>query len=691
MKFIDKQNNFNAGVITTKLLARDDLKQFGNGLGDAVNFICSKYGPIYKRVGTKFVYDLGTVADALVLIPFVLSVSESVVLEFTPGKIRFYTFNGEAFGLVADPVNPLVPYEVATSFTASQIKDISYAQSLDIVYLAIPGGTVKPKTLTRYANNNWVLADFDYKDGPYLDQNFDATKKLKVSATTTGSVTLTGTNVTFKLTDVGRHVRMNFVNITPTSVTDRWCWGVITAVPSDGSATCTIDMKEAAAVASTDTSEWRLGAWSGTTGYPTKVTVHQQRLTFAGTLTKPWVWLSNAFTYNNFSPSDYSGTVSDSNAIFYDASSEKVAEIFWIKSVKSLLIGTELNELRMYSAGAALAPGDSVISKESSYGSYNAEPMVSDDNVVFIQRLQRTVRSLSYDYNKDAYLGPELSVLAESLTVGGVNKVVYQREPNSTYWFLKKDGSLLALVYDKEQDVVAWTKVVLAGEYTIVDLAVLPSATYQQDMLVLVVDRQINGSTKRYLELLTREFLDTLELKEVTFMDCSQRFVSETPTDTITGLSYLEGETVTVTDEGAYLQEAVVEDGTITLEKEVTDAWVGLAYDAYFDTLERDFQDKQISTKMSKNKVHQMILYLIRTLGLSIKQITSGTAIDLPTFSPQSNMDTTPDLITEQVPVDVRTSWATTEDIQYKFRVISDAAMPCTVAGIIIGLDINPL
>ena len=85
----------------------------------------------------------------------------------------------------------------------------------------------------------------------------------------------------------------------------------------------------------------------------------------------------------------------------------------------------------MYSAGTALSPTDCVVNKESSYGSFEAEPVVTDDVIIFIQRLQRTLRSISYDYYRDAYLGPELTLFAESLTQQGISKVVYKKEPYS--------------------------------------------------------------------------------------------------------------------------------------------------------------------------------------------------------------------------------------------------------------------
>ena len=58
VKLVDKQNIFNHGILSSKLYSRDDLKQYNGGIADALNFICSRYGPLEKRVGTEFVWEL---------------------------------------------------------------------------------------------------------------------------------------------------------------------------------------------------------------------------------------------------------------------------------------------------------------------------------------------------------------------------------------------------------------------------------------------------------------------------------------------------------------------------------------------------------------------------------------------------------------------------------------------------------
>lgn len=685
VKVVDKQTAFNTGIITNKLRARDDLRQYTTGVADAFNFYASKYGPIIKRTGTLYKWDTGNVGKSVFLLPFIFSIRQSLVLEFLEGKIRFYTFDGIDFGPIADPLDGSRQYEILTPFTAEQLEHISYVQSLDVIYLAIPGGKTRPKELRRYANNDWRLVDYEFQDGPYLDQNYDTTQTVTISTTNTGTATLTVAGFTLTQDDVGRHVRVN--HIEEDTLEDRWGWGVITAVTDSTHAT--IDMK-AKAWETTATSDFRLGAWGTGQGWPTICTIHEQRLCWAGVTNYPWLWMSNSFNYHNFSPSDYSGVIQDSNAIYYNMSTDKVTSIKWLASLGSLIIGTELYEMRMYAAGAGLSPGDCVVRKETTYGVHDALPVITDDTLIFIQRLQRNLRAVTYDYTRDAYVGPELSVLAESLTVEGMKKIVHQREPNNIVWVLMEDGSLCALTYDKEQEVTAWTRCEIAGKNAkVIDLAVLPSASYMQDMLIILVEREINGVTRRYMEILSKELLDNVPIIDVPYLDSAMRYTGAETTK-ITGLDHLEGETVRVMDRGVLHDDVQVVDGTIEMKYPIKDGWIGLPYESNFETLERDFGDRQVSIKMSKARIHRLVLYMLRTLGLQLYQQQRGMYTQLITFDPKCNMDTPPEPISGQKEHDVMTAW-TSFDMSYTLKFISEPGLPCTIAGVFAGVEINAL
>lgn len=708
VKLVDKQTAFNTGIITNKLQGRDDLKQYPTAVQDAVNFLASKYGPMIKRVGSRYIMDaIEGPNTAIRLVPFVYSLRQTYLLLFIKDYMYVMTFNGLNFTPVYAGASSTNPYKLKTGFTEYDIENMSYVQQGSNLYVALPKreGTTQgqiPRIFTAgSASNiyldNWTMHTLNekdsngvtiyYEDGPYDDTNYSTSKKITPSAAQAGSITVTLSGIAADSTWVGRHIRMNHPD--EKSLEDRWGWGVITAVTNE--TTLQVFMMQKA-WSTEATNEFRLGAWYGT-NWPQLVTVHEQRLCWAGKTQYPWLWMSSSFNFFNFAPTDYNGNVKDTCGIFYNMAMDQESHLKWMASLGSLILGTDLYEMRMYSSGAALAPGDCVVRKESTYGAHDATPVITDDTLIFIQRLQRSLRSIAYDYTRDAYIGPELSVFAESLTVYGIKKIIYQREPNNTIWVLLENGKLLALTYDKEQVINAWTKIEIAGTNTkVIDMCSLPSTSYMQDMFFVVVERTINGITKRYYEMLSRELLDNVELKDVSYLDCSSRHTRADGAEfnIIRGLDRLEGETVRVIDEGALVGDFKVSSGQIELPKYVKDAWVGLPYEAYFETLERDFGDKQISTKMGKCRIHRLVLYLLRTLGLEVKQQSRGVRTKLISFDAQSKMDTSPTPLSGEFEMDVMTAW-TSSDLSYNIRFDSTPGLPCTIAGIYIGLEVNAL
>lgn len=701
VKLVDKQTSFNFGILTEKLKGRDDLKQYPAALADCFNFFPTKYGPVQKRVGTMFRYDVGAVGQKVRLVPFVLSMTKSLILEFLDRRVRVYSFsNGKLDPVLTSDGNI---YSITTPYTANMLANLSYAQSLNVLYIASPDGTIPPKELRRSADNNWSLVDYEFDDGPYLDQNFSAKRKIRVDSTDAGdNIGLTISGFNLSASDVGRHIRINHPD---DNNADRWGWGYITSVTDSKNAKVTMVQK---AWDTKSTTEFRLGAWGpkhGEVGWPTLVTIHEQRICWQGTTNYPWLWMSQSFNYNNFAPATFTGDVKDTNAIYYNMATDKIAPVKWIASLGSMLIGTEMYEMRMYAAGAALAPGDCVVRKESTYGAHNALPVITDDTLLFIQRLQRTLRSVSYDYTRDAYIGPELSVLAEALTAEGMKKIVYQREPNALLWVLMEDGTLMAVTYDKEQDVTGWSRHQIAGDDAkVIDMEVVPASTYRQDALILWVERKVNGVRQRYAEMLSREYLSSIPLKDVSFVDCARRWTSSQPTKYIPDMGYLEGETVLVTDSGGISETGIptrlIEDDPETgakagevilkLQRPIKDGWVGLPYKAYFETLERDFGDKQVSTKMARVRIHRLVLYLIRTIGMKVFQKDRGMITELISFNPLNNTDTPPEPLTGQFEHDIMTAW-TNIDMSYSLLFESKEGLPCTVGAIYSGIEINAL
>ena len=681
MKLVDKQTSFNAGIVSPKLKARDRLKQYDSALADAMNVICTKYGAVTKRTGTHYVAASKVATGDSVFLPFAFSVTQNIIIELGDDYARFFTFDSSGVGAIPDPADPSNLYEIATGISEDILEELSFSQSKDVIYIA--HSSFQTKALSRIANDNWTIEDFVVLDGPFGDINTEDTYTFAPSATTGTGITITAAgsgNTPFVSTDVGRKIRIS----NPSSGTS-WGYCVITAYTD--STHVTVDVVND--FATTNASKyWKLGEWSDTTGFPACVTIHQQRLIFAGGAKDLGVWASKPNAFDDFAETDVGGAVTDDHAINMEISDEQAPSIKWVKSITSLLVGTTLGEFRIHSTGSVLTPTDKVAERQSSYGSYDINPVLMDNSVAFIQRLQRKIRDISYDYMSDSYRGPDLTLLAEHLTLGGVKKIVLLGEPNNIIVALKEDGTLLFLVYDSDQKVYAWSKVVIGGtDVVIKDICSLPSASYQQDVLFLIVDRTINGSTVRYIEMLTQDFLDSTDQESAVFLDSSLVY-SGAETNVITGLDHLEGEEVTVINNGAVTVPKVVSGGKITLGATTTKAIVGLPYSCYLDTLEREIGDgRQFSIYLSKSRIVKLIFYLYRAIGVTVTQDDSSESFEILSRDASNNMDTVPPLMTERVNVPIQSTWS----LEKTFHIESTAGLPFTLLGMYVEAELNAL
>ena len=96
------------------------------------------------------------------------------------------------------------PIEVEHPYLESELPDLSYAQSADVLYICHPNHP--PRKLQRFSFWSFVLDVIDFIDGPYLAENItDVT--IAASATTGQNITLTASEPLFLGSDVGRLVR----------------------------------------------------------------------------------------------------------------------------------------------------------------------------------------------------------------------------------------------------------------------------------------------------------------------------------------------------------------------------------------------------------------------------------------------------------------------------------------------------
>ena len=446
-------NSFVSGEFSAKLDGRTDFEKYASGCKTLENMLVHPQGAAARRVGTQFISEVKTSSAKTRLIPFEFSTTQTYVLEFGNTYIRFFKDRGQI--LSGGSV-----YEISTPYLTAELFEIKYAQSADVMFITHPNHEVMK--LSRTAHTAWTLTEVDFTDGPYLATNTTDTTLTPASASVGTGVDITASAVTginsgagFQTTDVGRILKFNSGK------------AIITARTNTTVVVATITT----AFTNTDaTAAFNLGAFSDTTGHPSCVSFFEQRLVFAGTTDEPQtLYFSKSGDYENMT----TGTNAD-DAMVYTIASNQVNKIRYLKAVRTLLIGTTGGEFSVSADGtdAAVTPTNVTIKRQSSFGAANVDAQPAGNAVLFLQRAKRKIRELAYNFDVDGYVAPDMTILAEHVTEGGLTQIAYQQEPNQIIYGVRGDGEMVGLTYQREQQVTAWHRHIFGGRFGIATITV---------------------------------------------------------------------------------------------------------------------------------------------------------------------------------------------------------------------------
>jgi len=442
--------NFTGGELSPRLDGRNDLAKYSSGCATLENLVVYPHGSAARRPGTNFVAEVKDSTKKTRLIPFEFSTTQTYMLEFGDQYIRFYKDNGQILSGGS-------AYEISTPYLEAELFDLKFAQSADVMYICHPNHEVEK--LSRTGHTSWSLTDVDFNNGPYLDTNISTTT-ISSSAHTVGTGrTFTASANIFASTDVGRLIRFRdgYAKVTGfTSAT------VVTVeiLKDTGSSSSSVD--------------WSLGAFSDTTGHPSCVTFFEQRLVFAATLNNPQtVYFSKSGDYENMD-ANIGGTIADDDAIIYTIASNQVNAIRFMTATRTLIIGTAGGEFAVSGGGtdSAITPTNILIKKQSNHGAANVDAIAVGNATLFLQRARRKIRELAFNFDVDGYVAPDMTILAEHITEGGLTQVAYQQEPNQIIYATREDGELVGLTYQREQQVTAWHRHIFGGRFGIATLTV---------------------------------------------------------------------------------------------------------------------------------------------------------------------------------------------------------------------------
>lgn len=344
--------------------------------------------------------------------------------------------------------------------------------------------------------------------------------------------------------------------------------------------------------------QWALGAWSESTGYPSVVEIHDGRLCAGNSPTEPTtIHFSQIGGFNLTSSSwatvDRDGQVYDDLGFNVGIGGGNQSPIQWISSSSDgVLVGSYNAEgiIGANDTSEGFSPGNVSYRKSTSVGSKSIQPIMIDQSTLFVSRTGRRIHDLTYNLASGGQKSPDLTLLAEHVTLTGVIDFAWQSEPLSTLWLVLSDGKLVGFTFDQNNEISAWHQHSIAGEddstYSsglgsaesmVRSVAVIPATDGLSDEVWIFVDREVSSinygapttrsqdfkSISGTIEVLSPIFSDQDDIKDSrhldSFLSISSAIVSKTTSDT-------SGTVAGLTDGGIYLLTNTVTSGTLNID-----------------------------------------------------------------------------------------------------------------------------
>lgn len=587
--------NFTAGELSPRMRARVDVSKYWNGCESLLNFVVQPQGGVTRRPGTLYINKVADQTNPPRLIPFTFSTVQAYALEFGTNSIRVYRNDGTVVS-GGSPVTIATPYGAADvgGLKYTQSADTLYLFHPSYPTQALTRTSDTSWTLSAVTFRDGPYLDVN---GTATTLTVGTPGSAAGSSITLTASATTGINggAGFVASDVGRFVRLKLLAVwtwaTITAVTsttevtatlgatvpngafgglDGQPWAALetyplgavvkngsnyyqvvtagtsaasggpsgTTNPSDDG---TVVWDYVASAPPTATAAWQLGKWSATTGYGWVGCFWQSRL-FAGATNNQPNAIEGSVTsdFVTFAPTLADGTVVDNGGLSWIIEDDEVNAIRWLSVAGSaqamqLGIGTTGSEQILQAANTALAltPTSVQAYRETYYGSApNVRPLRIGKSVLFVDRPGQQLREWTFQWMVNGYLGPPLSTLSEHLLRAGVTDMDWAQDPLGVVWMIS-GGVLIGMTYLREQDVVAFHRHQLGGQYygappIVESLCVIPSADQTYDELWLAVLRTVNGTPTRTIEAM-RNFFQTDKAEDGWFVDCGLQTTLQTP------------------------------------------------------------------------------------------------------------------------------------------------------------------
>lgn len=741
-----QQTNFTAGEISPRVIGQTNFEKYANGVALMINAHPVLHGGAVRRAGSKYAgAAITATANGSILVPFVIGRDQAWMLEFGNLTVSVYDTSGT---LVTTLVTP---------YSDTTLSDLDYAQSDTTMYLFHPLWPVYRLQLV--GSGTWVLSAAPFTQEPFAEIGYRVAKVGTLSLATVGAGRTLGVpSAEFLASDVGRAViyeggiavitgytstvlvTVEITRAFPSVTLPTGLW----TIESSPHTACTPSAKDPVGASITLTltaAGWRaadVGAmvringglckitafttnlivsaeivrvlesttaapslawsleptvWGASYGYPRTGTVYQQRLVVGGNTKFPrTVWGSRTGE-----PLDFTLGTADDSAFSFTIDSDECSPIAYLAGDADLLVLTESAEYSMRSGvEKAITPTNVRIKPESNAGAAKVRPVTVKAETLFVQRAGRKVRSLAYRYDFDRYASPDLTVLAEHITTGGVVSMCYQQEPESVLWAPRDDGTLLSCTIERDQGVVGWSRHYTSG--AVESVATIPNAGH--DDVWMIVRRYVNGATVRYREILDDSFAPILpgsapaadefppyvEPAVYGFTVDSGLSFDNAGGQTVFAVPHLVGETVDILADGVVkAQQVVPGSGNVTLSAAAYRTLIGLPFRTQITPLTPEIGTGTGTAQGNSMRTAELTLRLLKTVGGKVMDADGNQQV-LPSRSMGAAvLDQPPESRTGNVRVELL-GWARGSNT---LSIVQDQPLPMHVLAMIRKLTVN--
>lgn len=683
-------DNFNAGEFSPLLDGRVSFEKYPNAASILRNFIPTTQGPIVRRGGFRFVHATKTQTDRTLLIPFEFSVTQAYMLEFGNLYVRFYTWDAvtKVRGILESspgvPVEVVTPYLAADLFNADGSPRLKAVQSGDFLYLT--HDAYQPRILKRTTATTFTMELFEASGGPF--QTLITNAATLAATGQTGSITITADSGIFAPSQVGGLLLLEAASVSTIpawevgktisigsrrrsdgkiyEATTAGTTGTNRPVHTEGTLAdgdpgvswafrdpgyghvkitgflnvfqVTADVIERLPESTvTGTQRYAFGEWSNGNGWPSVAAFYLNRLWFAR---RQQVWGSVSDDFTDFSPKSF-GEVTADMAISVRLSSRNINDIQWLSADRELLAGTAGGEFGIgpLTSNEPIGPANVRAKLLSEFGSRAITPVKNAESVLFVHRSGLTARETFYDFASDGYKSTDATVLAEHITFTGLTAFAFAPDPHQIVWAIRNDGALVGFTWNNEQNVRGWHPHPVGGGGIVESIAVMPAAEGDRSELWAVVRRTINGATKRYIEFMERYYRRGDTQASQFYVDSGLTYSGAAVT-TITGLSHLEGATVSVLVNGAPHPDRIVAGGQISLQLPATMAQVGFACPCQYRSMRIEAGAHDGTAQGKTKRIHKMVGRFQDTGGGTYGALVDGAFMDPFLFrKPSDAMD----------------------------------------------------